>query len=528
MATVSAAPTTHAAPRSLLATFPWIWSNLLFSGQGQIDSRIRALPLLTVVVLPALLLYPCLSFRLLEPDEGRYAEIPREMLQRGDWIVPYLQGEPYLDKPPLMYWLVMVSYSIFGVHDWAARIPPALAIHATILSLYLIGRRSLGGRAAFWAALLLSVTPGFVSMGRLLILDGLLAACTTLAILAGFEAVRGDSLKRGWWLIAAAAVGFGVLTKGPIAIVLMAVPIWLHRRLAGSACRIGWKNLALFLGVMSAINLPWYLVIGLREPRFLRYFLWEHNVVRFVQPFDHIRPVWFYIPILIGGMLPASLLGLAFVRFLLSSSADRSRLRTSEIGFFLLAGGWCVFFFSMSGSKLPTYILPAIPLLMLAIGGYIAGLSRWGIRAAAVIVGIGLVATGMVHYRWIPWYAKVRSPMGDADRVARYCGDPNQPILCFPRSCDSVAFYLKRDDLRAARSKDSHELIGMLEENPRTVVLFTHRHSLEALRFVLPPHLKFTEFVSFRREKEYGVVFDALATETPWGLCDLAVVEKVK
>jgi 4-amino-4-deoxy-L-arabinose transferase-like glycosyltransferase len=427
-----------------------------------------------------------------------------------------------------MYWLVMASYSIFGVHDWAARIPPALAIHATILSLYLIGRRSLGERSAFWGALLLSVTPGFITMGRLLILDGLLAACVTLAVLAAFEAVRGASINRGWWLLAAAAVGLGVLTKGPVAIILVAIPIWLHRRLTGTGCRIGWRNLAVALGVVLAFNLPWYLAIGLREPRFLRYFLWEHNVVRFVQPFDHIRPVWFYIPILIGGMLPASLLGVGFVRFLLSSSAERSRQRTSEMGFFLLAGGWCVFFFSMSGSKLPTYILPAFPLLMLAIGGYLAFQSRLLIRCGIVLAGLGLITTAQLHYRWIPWYAKVRSPMGEAERVAKYCADPTQPILCFPRSCDSVAFYLKRDDLRAARSKDSREVIAMLEENPRTVVLFTHRHSLEAMRFVLPPHLKVTKFESFRREKQHGALFDALATETPWGLCDLAVVEKVK
>lgn len=526
MATVSAAPVSHAIPRSLLATIPWVWSKILFSGRVQVDSRIRIVSLLTIVVVPAVLLYPCLSFRLLEPDEGRYAEIPREMLLRGDWVVPYLQGQPYLDKPPLMYWLIMISYSIFGVHDWAARIPPALAVHATILTLYLIGRRSLGERAAFWAALLLSVTPGFVTMGRLLILDGLLAACTTLAVLSAFEAVRSESLKRGWWLLAAAAVGFGVLTKGPVALILVAIPIWLHRRLAGSDCRIEWRNLAVFLGIVLAINLPWYLAIGVREPSFLRYFLWEHNVVRFVQPFDHIRPVWFYIPILVGGMLPASLLALGFLRFLLSSSADRSRQRSKELGFFLLAGGWCVFFFSMSGSKLPTYILPAFPLLMLAIGGYVANQARFVTRCAALLAFAGFVVTAQLHYRSIPWYAKVRSPMGDAERVAKYCGDPNQPILCFPRSCDSVAFYLKRDDLRAARSKDSRELIAMLEENPRTVVLFTHRHSLEAMRYVLPPHLKFTEFVSFRREKEQGALFDALATETPWGLCDLAVVEK--
>src|SRR5438045_7551709 len=84
-------------------------------------------------VLSGLLLYPCMSFYLFEPDEGRYAQIPREMLTRGEWIVPTLQGEAYLDKPPLFYWLVMASYSIFGCHDAAARLIPALALHGTVL-----------------------------------------------------------------------------------------------------------------------------------------------------------------------------------------------------------------------------------------------------------------------------------------------------------------------------------------------------------------------------------------------------------
>src|SRR6202008_1592092 len=118
---------------------------------------------------PAALLYPCLSFRLFEPDEGRYAEIPREMLARGEWIVPYLQGEPYLDKPPLLYWLVGLSYRVFGVQDWAARLIPALAVHASILLTYFFGARMLGERAGFWGACLLSLAPAFVSVGRLLV-----------------------------------------------------------------------------------------------------------------------------------------------------------------------------------------------------------------------------------------------------------------------------------------------------------------------------------------------------------------------
>ena len=141
-----------ALPASLAGCVPVLWNRVLFPGVSAGPSRIRWSALFLLIVLPGLLLYPCLAFPLFEPDEGRYAEIPREMLARGEWVVPTLQGEPYLDKPPLLYWLVMLSYRVLGVHDWAARLVPALAVHACVLLTYLLGRRSLGERAAFWGA----------------------------------------------------------------------------------------------------------------------------------------------------------------------------------------------------------------------------------------------------------------------------------------------------------------------------------------------------------------------------------------
>src|SRR5713101_4658227 len=163
------------ASRSLLAWVPYLWSRVLFPGRERHQEQLNGRSWLLLLAVPALLLYPCLSFLLFEPDEGRYAEIPREMMVRGEWVVPYLQGEPYLDKPPLLYWAVIGSYTICGVHDWSARLVPALAIHGCILLTYAFGRRALGERAGFWGALLLSLAPGFVSIGRLLILDGLLS-----------------------------------------------------------------------------------------------------------------------------------------------------------------------------------------------------------------------------------------------------------------------------------------------------------------------------------------------------------------
>jgi hypothetical protein len=146
----------------------------------------------------------------------------------------------------------------------------------------------------------------------------------------------------------------------------------------------------------------------------------------------------------------------------------------------LLAGGWCVLFFSLSGSKLPTYVLPAFPPLALALGYFLAG-SRWAVsrwtRGAVMVTGLLLLG---LHYGGIPWFADFHSPMSRADEVARYCD--RTPVVCFPRGCDSVAFYLGRDDLCCYRSKEIAGLMQYLQRQPRTVILFTHRHSPQALQ----------------------------------------------
>src|SRR5438128_3282043 len=161
-----------AFPRSLGACLGAVWSRVLFPGAAPAAGPWRWRTFLLLLILPGLLLYPCVCFYLFEPDEGRYAQIPREMLERDEWIVPSLQGEPYLDKPPLFYWLVMLAFRIFGVCDWSARLVPALAVHGSILITYAFGRRLLGERAACCGALALTLAPAFVGMGRLLLLDG--------------------------------------------------------------------------------------------------------------------------------------------------------------------------------------------------------------------------------------------------------------------------------------------------------------------------------------------------------------------
>lgn len=512
--------------RALVAWVPVIWRSHFRMDQGALPrGRFPLLAALLVLCLPAMLLYPWRTFHLFEPDESRYAQIPREMLASGDWVVPTLQGEPYLDKPPLLYWLVALSYRVLGVTPEAARLVPALCVHLTILAVFLIGRRSIGTRAAMWAALLLTVSPLFIGVARLLLLDGLLTLCVTASVLCGFEAVRTGRLHPGWWIASAVASGLGFLTKGPISEILLFPPLLAYAWLQGGTARVGLRWLAIFAGIVLGVNLPWYVAMLFRAPDFLTYFFWEHNVMRFLQPFDHLQPVWYYVPILLGGFLPGTLLFVPMIREALWKAPGVRTILTPAGGFWLLAGMWCVFFFSLSGSKLPTYILPAFPFLSLAVGEYIAR-SRWdAARGTRVLIGSFAVGMLVLHSVGIPWYARERSPVGKPQMLEPYVTDPKTPVVTYPRNCDSVAYLTGRNDFDRVRSKDVNQLMVDMHHRPKTVILFTHRHSYEAFRQALPESLAITSTVSFRRPTPGVPGIDQLVGETPWGLADLAVVE---
>src|SRR4029079_6950431 len=130
------------AGTNVIHWLPFLWRRVLFPGRAETSSRIRVPSLLGLIAIASLVIFPSLNFHLFEPDEGRYAQIPKEMLDRGDWLTPVLQRQPYLDKPPLFYWLVMFAYGVFGPAAWVARLVPAMAVLACVLAVYLLGRRS--------------------------------------------------------------------------------------------------------------------------------------------------------------------------------------------------------------------------------------------------------------------------------------------------------------------------------------------------------------------------------------------------
>jgi 4-amino-4-deoxy-L-arabinose transferase-like glycosyltransferase len=502
-------PPLGASPASLniVAWLPFLWQRVLFPGRADANNALRVRSLLFVVGVAAVVIFPCLNFHLFEPDEGRYAQIPKEMLARGDWLIPTLQGEPYLDKPPLFYWLVMFAYRAFGTADWVARLVPATAVVGCVIALYVLGRRIVGERAAFWSALFASLTPGLVSMGRILVLDGMLTLFVTIAMLSAFLAVRGPSFATGWWRMMCVALAFGALTKGPIAVLLVLPPLLAHRWLTSQRTVISWRAWGELAGIIAVLNLPWLIAISIRHPEFASYFLWKHNLQRFLTPFDHQQPIWYFLPVLLIGLAPIAWLLPLAGRYLLSGRPETALGRIPEMGFFLLAGLWCVGFFSLSGSKLPTYLLPAFPAFCLFVGSY-ATATGWSerrlFRAGLLIWGSALIVG---HTLVLPKVAWQRSPMNHPAEARPFLDDRSIPVYCYPRPVDSVAFYLERDDFRVYRSKELAEMLQSMDKHSRSIVLFAHRNSKLILTHNVPPHFR--------------VVY-----VSKLGLCDMAVIER--
>jgi 4-amino-4-deoxy-L-arabinose transferase-like glycosyltransferase len=387
-------------PRILATLLPFWWSRVLFAGDMPTTSPVRqqsrdrkgavnaTAPLrsrlcwLILLLLAGTLFFLRLDAPLLEPQEPRYAEISRQMLSEGRFLVPVLHGEPYLDKPPLLYWLVMGSFSLFGVHDWAARLVPGLAGVVTVLLTYWWGRRVAGERAGFCGALVLCLSAGFIYRQRMLNMDSLLCLWVTAALASAHAALTAplrsprlranqEGVQLHWWLLSAAACGMGFLTKGPVALVLIAAPLLLYVFLeprCSRPCRRSWTLFVLLAGVLAA---PWYVAVMIQAPDFAYTFFWRHHVERFLTPFDHEKPAWFYLPGLLAGMLPWTLLLPGFLRYLGRRSERSAQRRPAALGFFLLSSLLCLVFFSASGCKRPAYILPALPPMALALGCYL-------------------------------------------------------------------------------------------------------------------------------------------------------------
>jgi 4-amino-4-deoxy-L-arabinose transferase-like glycosyltransferase len=347
-----------------------------------------------LALLAAMLWFATLPLRpLFNPDEGRYAEIPREMLASGDWAIPHLNGLLYIEKPPLQYWATAVSLAIFGQNELGARLYTALCALGAVLAAALAARRLWGSRAAIRAAAFLSSMLLFLIMGQLLTLDMSLTAYMTVA-LAAFLAAQSAAprLERLLMLAAWAATALGVLTKGPVAAAIPAAVLVLYS--LWSRDFAPWRRLHAGAGAVlfAAIAVPWFVVAAHRVPGFLEFFFIHEHVARYLTPSANREQVWwFFAPVLLLGSLPWTLPALRAL-----FSGWRRRAAGFDAPLFLRL--WVLFalaFFSVSDSKLIPYLLPALPALALLAAGLPEELlERDVMRTALMTVGVA-VALGV-------------------------------------------------------------------------------------------------------------------------------------
>ncbi len=348
------------------------WSKVQFSRPAPdakivMNGRARWAAGILLAAVSGLLLLPNLSYPLIDPDESRYAEISREMLESGDFVVPTRFGKPYLDKPPLLYWLTATSFRLFGVSEASARLVPALSAILTVVITYALGARLVGYAAAWLGSLSMLSCFGFLMSGRFVFIDTVLTCFTTVSLLTGYLACRDREVKSWLWSLSAAACALGILAKGPVAVALCLPPLVASRWLTGlSAIRL--KSWALFGAITGLTTLPWFVLMNARQNGFLIDFIWTHHIDRFVSGLSHTEPWWYYVPVLFVGMLPCSILFPAVVTFLIDRRETTRVWRSYHVGFLVLASAWTIGLFSCSSCKLPPYLLPAIPCACLVIG----------------------------------------------------------------------------------------------------------------------------------------------------------------
>jgi 4-amino-4-deoxy-L-arabinose transferase-like glycosyltransferase len=363
------------------------------------------------------------------PDEPRYAWVARDMAETGDWVTPRLYGKPWFEKPPLFYWGAALCFKLFGVSEAAARLPSAISALIATLVLAWLALRLYGTETAGWLLLLLPTTVGMIGFSHAAATDMPFSGMLTIAMVAAAVVLgltRNENtpiLPRTPWL---ALVFFGfflglaVLAKGPAAIILCGGGVFFWALITKR-----WRDAFRLLhpaaiATFCLTALPWYILCARRNPEFLRVFLIEHNFKRYLTPeFQHIQPFWFYGPILLAAFLPWTVSFLILLGDATHSWRESGSINSQSLFF----ANWTIFpvvFFSLSLSKLPGYILPAIPPLglllargvSLSVRKSLPG-NRWiGLSSGATLITLSLLA--ILQSEWISfgWVALVLAAGG--------------------------------------------------------------------------------------------------------------------
>ncbi|WP_092548108.1 lipid IV(A) 4-amino-4-deoxy-L-arabinosyltransferase [Xenorhabdus koppenhoeferi] len=339
-------------------------------------------------------LLPLDSRLLWQPDETRYAEISREMLQRGDWIVPYFLDIRYFEKPVAGYWINNISQWIFGHNNFAVRFGSVFSILISAFLLYRLAIMMWQCRQTAFVSSLVYISMFIVlSIGTYSVLDPMFSLWITAVIVSCYWALKAGSTRERIlaWSVLGLTCGMAFMTKGFLALalpVIAMIPVTIYQKRFLEMFRFG--PVAVFFAIL--ISLPWVIAVALREPNYWHYFFWVEHIQRFASDkAQHIAPIWYYLPILILGVIPW--LGLLPGALIKSWKEKKSHPEM----FFLFC--WFVvplIFFSIAKGKLPTYVLPFIGPLAVMMAKYSVDCVKNGKMKALKINGLVNIFFGLL------------------------------------------------------------------------------------------------------------------------------------
>jgi len=413
--------------------------------------------------------YHLSALPLTDPDEGRYAVISHGMLQSRDWLLPRLFGLPYLEKPPLLYWLTAASFEMFGKNEFAARLAPSVAAAIGVLVSGLFGVSFLGFRAGLLTSLVLGTSGLYFVLARTLVTDMLFATGISVALLAFHWALERE---KDWGFgVAWLGLAVAVLSKGPAAVVLAALVVGTDSVVSRSFSWLRRPGFWLALPIFLVVALPWFVLVQSRYPEFFSFYLWKEHLNRAAGS-EHARPFYWFVPILLVGFLPWTPVAIVAAPEWLRTA--RSNFRQGAVVRFLLVWATVVFvFFSLAVGKLPTYILPMFAPLALLVGRTLASrIDRGPLRgrrplALSAFAALLYVATTHVAPRFAAEFTAHPMIALLAERIR-----PEDEVAMFGGYFPSVAFYVDRtpllvgvrQELRFGRSlEDSETLVPELQ-----------------------------------------------------------------
>lgn len=375
------------------------------------------LPLNRIVLVLLLVAFAVIWFtplgmrHLIPSDEGRYAEMAREMFVTGDWITPRYNGYKYFEKPPLQTWLNALTFAWFGIGEWQARLYTALASFAGVLLVGFTGARLFNPLSGFLAAVVLASSPYWNLMGHFNALDMGLAFWMALSLCALLLAQRPGlrpAAVRGWMWLCWAAMAFAVLSKGLVGVILPGAVLVLYTLIARDWAL--WKRLYLVSGlvIFFAIATPWFVLVQQRNPEFFNFFFIVQQFRRYLTPEQNRPgPFYYFVPVLLVGFLPWLSVAWQSVRHALRMPRQPNGF--SPMLVLLIWSAFIFLFFSASHSKLISYVLPVAPALALIIGAYLPllGADRFRRHLLGYLVFFVAAAFGII---FLAYQGDARTP----------------------------------------------------------------------------------------------------------------------